>query len=107
MNNIIKDNIILLMIAIAAIIITIFRILKDKEIRAKYVKIAHNLLTEIEYKFLKDKSEKALNNTTISFTNKSNEEQLKVPEDLYINTMIVGNKLIKEGTFSISKVGKI
>lgn len=107
MSQIINDNILLIMIVIAGVIIFIYTIIKSNEIRQKYVKKANNLLTEIEYGILKDKSEKAINNTTISFTKQFNERKLKFPEDLYINTILVGNDLIKKETFSISKVGKI
>lgn len=107
MNNIINNNILLIMIAIAGIIIVIYRIVKNNEIHEKYEKKGNKLLTKMEYSILKEKSEEALNNTTISFTKQSNDDQSKVPEDSYINTILAGNKLIQEETFSISKVGKI
>lgn len=59
-----------------------------------------------EYKEFKECGETALNNTTVSFS----AEELNNQEDqmnLYYCTVLVGNHIMKSGTFTIADVGEI
>ena len=63
-------------------------------------------LSNKEYKTYREKSEKSIVNTTISFCatlcNDKNEM-----DDLYNRTVVVGNKILKEEEFRISSVRKV
>lgn len=101
----IQMNLIYILFAVAVVFaVILFLFLKHKNIN-KQSNYSMAIFSKTDYNEFKKSGDKVLINTTISFSKKSASKSHL--NNLYATTILTGVYLIKDETFTISKVGVI
>lgn len=104
MFTFVQQNLIYILCAFALGVSFMLFFFLRKKITYKPLDCKNTVFSNKEYeKYLED-GEKVLNNTTITFKQVASETP---SDDLYIKTFLAGASLMKDKSFSISKVGDI
>ena len=107
MISIVLENIVTLSVVIVFSIVLLvgFKLSKSK-IDSKVSNLKLHQLSNKEYKVFCENSEKAIINTTVSFDASLCDNENEI-DDMYSKTVLVGNRIISNDGFKLSKVGKV
>ncbi len=107
MFSFLSDNIITITV-ILVFLVAVYVYFKFAKFRTKYKisDFSFHHLTNKEYKVYCKNSEKAIINTTVSFNASLCSDENEI-DDMYSKTVLVGNKIICNDGYKLSKVGKV